>query len=233
MPSTEQFGIWFPDDNSPVAPIQGLHSAQAESVELALIGLDKAAGTPISGIEARTKKFPNPKQGDSYYRLDKGWSERYYAKKVDGTNPGGRDIAGWYADAGTTLGVYLVPWSVPNDDFPFGDSPQRLGEMFIPDPGVPYRVRTMFKSEIGTTAKSTRWDVQIGLGGGFNSPIVDQVDYYVCDETVSFRSTTSVLSDKVFRGTNRVSAQASRVYGGALGLQTKYNRLLRVEVVAA
>jgi hypothetical protein len=232
MPSTEQFGIWFPDDNSPVAPIQGLHSAQAESVEMALVGLDKAAGTPIAGIEARTKKFPNPKQGDSYYRLDKGWSERYYAKKVDGTNPGGKEIAGWYAPAGTLLNTINVPWSVPGD-FPFGDSPQRLAEVFIPDPGVPYVVRSMIRCEMGTTTGGTRWDLSVGMGGGFNTPATDQLDFVVCGEKLEALSSTSVASTKVFRGTVRISAQAGRVYGTALGLLTQYNRLFRIEVVAA
>ncbi|ACY35931.1 hypothetical protein CMP1-35 [Clavibacter phage CMP1] len=232
MPATTLEGIWFPDESSPVAPLEGLMLAQANSVDLALTKLRRDAAVPVLDREARDNMFPQAAQGNSVYRLDRGYVERYYGQYNAATNPGGKDSAGWYAPSGTTLGIYNVPWAVAAD-FPFGASPQRLGEMLLADPGVPYRVRTAVRTEIGSSAGGTRWDMQVGMGGGFDSPIVDQVDAIVCDEAVRFRTTTSSLSTKVFRGAQRVSAQASLAYGTALGLQTRYNRSFVVEVIAA
>lgn len=232
MPATTLEGIWFPDDSAPVAPLEGLFLAQANSVDLALTKLRRDAAVPVLDREARDAMFPQAAPGNSVYRLDRGYVERYYGQYNAATNPGGKESAGWYGPAGTLLARHDVPFSVAGD-FPFGASPQRLAEMLIPDPGVAYRVRIVFRGEFGSTQPNTRWDMQLGMGGAFDSPIADQVDFIVCDESTKARATTSALSPKIYRGSVRVSAQGSLVYGGVLGLLTRYNRMFVAEVVAA
>lgn len=58
-------------------------------------------GTPYcSSQSVRDSFFPNPKQGITCIRTDKGWTETYYELYNSSTNPSGAAIAGWYPVSG-------------------------------------------------------------------------------------------------------------------------------------
>lgn len=55
------------------------------------------ATTTVADQAARNALFPSPAQGNSVWRNDLGFEERYYAAYNASTNPGGRTPAGWYS----------------------------------------------------------------------------------------------------------------------------------------
>lgn len=60
---------------------------------------------PVADAAARDALYPAPVQGDSVFRLDRGWSERYYGTYNATSNPGGAQAgAGWYPVEG------ILPW---------------------------------------------------------------------------------------------------------------------------
>lgn len=70
-----------------------------------------AAPRTVASASARDALFPSPVQGNSVFRSDLGYEERYYAAYNSSTNPGGRTPAGWYAGQDGGL-VPIVPTSV-------------------------------------------------------------------------------------------------------------------------
>lgn len=98
MATTPNYEIVYPDGASQVTPIQAPFAALASSVDTAL--LEVASSIPnqsVANAAARDALYPNPQQGNSVYRIDKGWTERYYNVYNASTNPGGTLLAGWHA----------------------------------------------------------------------------------------------------------------------------------------
>lgn len=202
------------------------------------IALNKRGSIAVSSLADRAARYPSPVQGNAVYRLDKNYEERYYGVYNAATNPGGKDVAGWYAPAGTFLGTYDVAVTVANNDdghFAFGDNPQVLAEYTVPDPGVAYRVQMYTHLEVGSTQPGTRWDVSYGVGrSSQNAGLRDVVGVIVCDDgVVDWVSNTSLVVPPVYRGAQRMVVQANRVYGASLGKLTQFNRSFRVSLWAA
>lgn len=99
---------------SPVAPALTQTDAGVYEFPLANVAVAAGAGTvgtitdrrtfmgarlqKTAGAASRDLLFPSPKQGDVVWRDDTGSLETYY-DLVSVGNPGGRDVAGWYADS--------------------------------------------------------------------------------------------------------------------------------------
>lgn len=99
MPTTtDTWDLWFPDEDSPVSPLEGLFSTQAVSIGVALSKLQSRTPARVTSSAERATRFPTPKQGDQVYNVASGRTETYYTE-VSGTNPGGALGAG----AGTWL----------------------------------------------------------------------------------------------------------------------------------
>lgn len=68
---------------------------------------------------ARDAKFPTPVQGNRVWREDLGVDETYYGlyqyNNGSPINPGGRDVAGWYAEPRNSGLVPIFPASVAKD----------------------------------------------------------------------------------------------------------------------
>jgi hypothetical protein len=100
MPTTGPYNLWIPDNNTPLKPLANPFTQLATSVSNALVAIDGGVARPVTSVAARDALFPAPAQGNSVYRLDLGFAERYYALFNAGTNPGGATPAGWYPDRG-------------------------------------------------------------------------------------------------------------------------------------
>ena len=92
------------------------------------IGSDwKAMGTPAVASDAeRSVAFPSPAQGDTVFRSDKGWNERYYALYNASSNPGGAVPAGWYPYSEQRIGISMywnTSFSITTNSSPAGGSP--------------------------------------------------------------------------------------------------------------
>lgn len=99
MPTTtDTWDLWFPDEDSPVSPLEGLFSTQAVSIGVALSKLQSRTPAVVANNAERGTRFPTPRQGNSVFNVATGRTETYYTE-VSGTNPGGALGAG----AGTWL----------------------------------------------------------------------------------------------------------------------------------
>lgn len=61
----------------------------------------------VASATARDTLIPSPVQGDSVWRSDKGYIERYRAAYNVSTNPGGMVVAGWYPDGPITARFWI------------------------------------------------------------------------------------------------------------------------------
>jgi hypothetical protein len=68
--------------------------------------LRTASPITVANQAARDALYPAPVEGNSVFRDDLGLTQTYYAAFNASTNPGGRDVAGWYD---TEKSVGLVP----------------------------------------------------------------------------------------------------------------------------
>lgn len=68
----------------------------------------------VANQTARDALFPSPVQGNSVFRSDKGYEERYFGLYNSGSNPGGRPAAGWYTNERNTGLVPITPVTVNN-----------------------------------------------------------------------------------------------------------------------
>ncbi len=82
----------------------------------------KSGSRTANSDAARAAIFPAPAQGDTVFRTDKGWEERYYAAYNASTNPGGANPAGWYPVAGA------LPWATARKS---GDQAVAAGDIIL------------------------------------------------------------------------------------------------------
>jgi hypothetical protein len=106
MPTIAPFDIWFPDDSSPVAPLENLFIQTANSYSSALLGVRDGVPLRVMDVADRDKKFPKPLQGTRCYMVSKDRIETYYAQ-YSAQNPHGSIAPGWYAAGGPETEVYL------------------------------------------------------------------------------------------------------------------------------
>jgi hypothetical protein len=129
--ATTTLGIVYPVVGDTLTPLASHFAALASSADTAISNSNKTNGTPpVADATARDALFPSPVQGNSVYRLDKGWMERYYALYNSTTNPGGASTAGWYPVSGrmpyatargtATLSATNNAWSIGSVGFTAG-----------------------------------------------------------------------------------------------------------------
>ena len=87
--------LWYADTNAPLSP-HGISAAEATSVGNKLEVLQNALPVKVTSAASRNELYPKPVQGDSVYRLDLGFEERYYETYSSKSNLGGKPSPGWY-----------------------------------------------------------------------------------------------------------------------------------------
>jgi hypothetical protein len=87
--------LWYADVNAPISP-SAISAAEATSAGNKLEILENALPVQVTSSAARNELYPKPVQGDSVYRLDLGFEERYYETYNSKSNIGGKPNPGWY-----------------------------------------------------------------------------------------------------------------------------------------
>ena len=87
--------LWYADTDSPLSP-HGISAAEATSAGNKLEFIENALPVQVTSSASRNELYPTPVQGDSVYRLDLGWEERYYEVYNSINNIGGKPEPGWY-----------------------------------------------------------------------------------------------------------------------------------------
>ena len=87
--------LWYADIDSPLSP-HAISAAEATSAGNKLETLQNSLPVQVTTSAARNELYPNPVQGDSVYRLDLGFEERYYETYNSKNNVGGKPNPGWY-----------------------------------------------------------------------------------------------------------------------------------------
>lgn len=87
--------LWYADVNTPINP-SVISATEATSVGDKLEILENALPVHVTSSAARNELYPTPVQGDSVYRLDLGFEERYYETYSAKSNLGGKPNPGWY-----------------------------------------------------------------------------------------------------------------------------------------
>ena len=102
-PTTANAGdLWWDSDTGTLY----LYYTDANSSQWVAATSDPINIGVVANQTERDAQYPTPAQGMSVYRTDLGVTQRYYGAFNASTNPGGRDIAGWYD---TEKSVGLVP----------------------------------------------------------------------------------------------------------------------------
>lgn len=107
MPTIGDF--WHADVNTPTNA-SVISATEATSIGDSLERLELQLPIKVTSATARNETFPEPKQGDSVYRLDLGFEERYYETYSVKTNTSGKPQEGWYR-------VNSGPVTLVNTDF--------------------------------------------------------------------------------------------------------------------
>jgi hypothetical protein len=107
MPMINDF--WYADFNTPTNA-SVISATEATSIGDSFERLELQLPIKVTSATARNETFPEPKQGDSVYRLDLGFEERYYETYSVKTNTSGKPQEGWYR-------VNSGPVTLANIDF--------------------------------------------------------------------------------------------------------------------
>ena len=81
MPSTTPWGIWFPDDTSPVSPLESLFSQLATSINTMATTIRSTVANTVANAAARDALYPNPVSLDRVWRGDR-FFEEFYAPSI-------------------------------------------------------------------------------------------------------------------------------------------------------
>lgn len=129
MPNTPNFGIFFPDGDSQMTPIQTVFASVSSSVDEALLELAGDTPQQANSAAARDAIFPSPQQGDTIYRTDRGWTERYFNIYNAATNPGGTLVAGWHSIDFKPSGAAVQPFSAASGWSVVSEHGRRFGPL--------------------------------------------------------------------------------------------------------
>lgn len=196
-------GIYYADGSTPMSA-EAISAAEATSVGDSIETLP----TPVSSASARDSKFPVPEQGDSVWRLDKMWEERYYSVFNSTSNPQGAIVAGWYPVTGKTpqllnLGTgtqsFPASWTLINaawssNALSYEISGPTGGAITISQPGI-YQISCSF-----STANNSQKALQLTL----NSTSIDTSATFAKSnvfntESVSVNTIKSFIAADVIR----------------------------------
>lgn len=87
--------LWYADANAPMS-VNTISAVEATSVGNAIEDLYLQSVIKVANSTKRDEIFPDPKQGDAVWRLDRGWEERWFDTYSSKTNTAGKPAAGWY-----------------------------------------------------------------------------------------------------------------------------------------
>lgn len=107
MGITSPDAIPFPDPGTAFTPLETHFANLADGAQRAISALRGATAPPVASAAARNTLYPQPAQGNSVYRMDYGWEERYFAEYSAQGNPGGATPAGWYP-VGGKMPIFLM-----------------------------------------------------------------------------------------------------------------------------
>lgn len=100
MGTTTPDNIAYPDPSTALNPLYTHFANLAETAQAAINNIRVAASPVVVSAAARNAVYPTPLQGNSVWRADLGYEERYFSEYSPTANPGGATPAGWYpADA--------------------------------------------------------------------------------------------------------------------------------------
>lgn len=88
--------IPFPDAGTALPPLETHFAAVAEGAQQAVNNLRTATSPAVASEAARNTLYSTAQQGNSVWRLDRGYEERYFSEYSASANPGGASPAGWY-----------------------------------------------------------------------------------------------------------------------------------------
>lgn len=100
MGITAPDNIPFPDAGTALPPLETHFAALAEGAQAGINSVRAAATPSVTSETARNTLYPTPAQGDSVWRTDRGYEERYFSEYNSSANPGGATPAGWYPVSG-------------------------------------------------------------------------------------------------------------------------------------
>lgn len=125
METTDNFHIAYPTGPDDLVPLQTPFAVMASSIDAALLGLGgQVPMLPVANAAERDAIYPNPTQGDSVVRKDKGWTEMYYALYNSTQNPGGTISAGWFPVFGKLPRITVM--RATSDFVPSGEAFERI-----------------------------------------------------------------------------------------------------------
>jgi hypothetical protein len=232
--ATANYGIWTPTGTTQMTPIQTPFVTLANSVDTALVTIaDKMPAQQVSSQAERAALYPTPVQGDSVYRLDRGWVERYYGAYNATSNPGGKPLAGWYGDSGTIIRSVRDTWPDMTVDADTSTSPFVMRRVAIADPGIPYRIQGYGQVEAGAWAAGTRWDLQLAVTEPGSTTLLEHLGAYSGAETVSSQTVVSLPSTTTFTGNKDLILRLDRVYGASNGRLSRFNHRFQYTLYAA
>jgi hypothetical protein len=109
MPVITPWNIFTPDQTTGLTPLADKFRQMAQSVSDALTSIAGGTSRKASSATARDTLYPplTVVQGDSVFRTDLGYVERYYGTYNSTSNPGGATPAGWYPEDGAGLNYYF------------------------------------------------------------------------------------------------------------------------------
>lgn len=231
---TANYNIWTPNGQSSLKPLQTPFITLAESVDDALGEVTSSIPTrSVANQAERTAMYPTPVQGDSVYRLDRGWVERYYGVYNASTNPGGKSVAGWYAPSGTIIRSVRDNWPDGGQPIQTSSSPFIMRRLAIADPGVPYRIQGYGVASAGSLAAGTRWDMAMGVTNTNSNTVIEDLGQFSSSESSAFQTITSLPSAQVLTGNKDIILQLIRVVGSAQGQLNPTNHRLQYTMYAA
>lgn len=108
-PTTANAGdLWWDSDTGTLY----LYYVDANSSQWVAATSDPINIGVVANQTERDAQYPTPAQGMSVYRTDLGVTQRYYGLFNSSTNPGGRDVAGWYNEEKNRGLVPIQPTSI-------------------------------------------------------------------------------------------------------------------------
>lgn len=144
---------------------------------------------------------------------------RFATGRIFGTYSG----TWWDLPPSGTHGASVKVWS---------DSPQGIGSVSIPDPGVPYRVQGLVSAMFGSeTENATRWDFDLIIGTTLLDALpVDTTNYVFNQQRRRFMT---LPSSATFTGAQILLFRARRIYGSGYGAISTDNRGISATVYEA
>lgn len=112
----------------------------------------------------------------------------------------------------------------------WGNSPQTIATISIPDPGIPFRIQAQCQAFMGSESNATtRWDFDFLVDGAVLTSFVSTDDLTM----VGWRDLISLPSAQIYTGSKTLSVRARRIYGTDYGAIQTSGRGIRAVTYGA